>query len=90
MTERDWLGTLFAEIARIERDLCPKVCALAAEGEPVRVQGPEGFTMFRLCFMRSEASVLAKRLGVAYKYWTPLAEQGLAGNSAGPCESPGP
>jgi hypothetical protein len=71
MTERDWLGTLFAEIAKIERDLCPKVCAMGAE----RVQGQDGMTMFRLMFMRSEADTLAKKLGVRYKYFSPVAEQ---------------
>ena len=75
MTEREWLGTLFAEIAKIERDLCPKVCALAESGEAVRVQGQDGMTMFRLMFMRSEADTLAKKLGVRYKYFSPVAEQ---------------
>ena len=71
MTERDWLGTLFAEIAKIERDLCPKVCAMGAE----RVHGHDGTTMLRLWYMRSEAKVLADRLGIKYKYFSPVSEQ---------------
>ena len=79
MTERDWLGTLFAEIAKIERDLCPKVREMGAE----RVQGQDGVQMFRLWYMRSEAKVLADKLGVRYKYFSPVAEQPEAFRAAG-------
>jgi hypothetical protein len=76
MTERDWLGTLFAEIHKIERDLCPKVMAMP---EGSRVEGEDGITMSRLWAMRSEAKQLADRIGVRYNWFANIAAQGLAG-----------